>query len=54
MTSLERALEASRDVGVVVGMFMAIEWLGRAPAFDQLRVVGQHQKREPSVVAAAT
>lgn len=46
VTSLERALESSREIGVAVGVLMTRHQLSREQAFDALRIASQNTNRK--------
>ncbi len=51
-TSLRRALETSRVIGIAIGILMHKERMTRGQAFDALRVASQNSNRKLADVAA--
>ena len=50
-TTLARALETCRDIGVAIGIVMAMTKVTRETAFEMLRLVSSHQNRKLHAVA---
>lgn len=48
---LRTALESNRDIGVAMGVIMALHKVSKEQAFDALRVASQHSHRKLSVIA---
>lgn len=48
---LRTALESNRDIGVAMGVIMALHKVSKEQAFDALRVASQHTHRKLAVIA---
>lgn len=48
---LRTALESNRDIGVAMGVIMALHKVSKQEAFDALRVASQHTHRKLAVIA---
>jgi hypothetical protein len=51
IVNLERALESNRDIGVAIGVLMALHKVTRQQAFDLLRVASQRLHRKLAHIA---